>query len=94
VAGDRHIVFCLADPFCSDGPVYIGPLNALTGFPEDGKQDDDLASGFPEADPPRSAIERDPQFVEVIGVLQLLDVIAIRHAAGDEIVATLRMTRW
>jgi hypothetical protein len=50
VAGDRHVVFCLADPFCPDGPVYIGPLNALTGFPEDGKQDDDLASGLPEAD--------------------------------------------
>ena len=27
-----------------------------------------------------------PQFVDVIGVLQFLDMIAIRHAAGDEIV--------
>jgi hypothetical protein len=66
--GDRHIVFCLAGLLGSNGPVHIGFLNAITGFPEDGKQDDQLPPGLPEADAPRGAIERDPQFVNVISV--------------------------
>jgi hypothetical protein len=82
VAGDRHVVSCLAELLTSDGSVDIGFLSALAGLPEDGEQDDDPASRFPKADPPCSAIERDPQFVNVIGILQLLDVVVIRHAAG------------
>jgi hypothetical protein len=58
--GNRHIVLCLAYLLRPDGPVHIGSLNALTGLPEDGEQDDYPASGLSEADPPGSAIERNP----------------------------------
>jgi hypothetical protein len=85
VVGDRHVVFYLADLLSSNGPVHIGFLNAIAGFPEDGKQNDHLAPGFPEADPPRGAIERDPQLVNVISVLQFLDVVAIWYTAGDKV---------
>lgn len=84
--GDCAVVFCLTDLLSSDGSIHIGLLNALTGLPEDGQQDDHLAPGFPAADPSGGAIERDPQFVHVISVFQFLDVIAIRHTTGDQIV--------
>jgi hypothetical protein len=89
VAGDRHVVFCLADLLSSNGPVHIGFLNAITGFPEDGKQDDHLAPRLPEADPPRGAIERDPQLVNVISVLQFLDVVASSQASGSRLISCM-----
>jgi hypothetical protein len=42
---DRAVVFCLAGLLSWDGPVHIGLLRAFTGFPENGRQDDDLAPG-------------------------------------------------
>jgi hypothetical protein len=68
----RHVVFCLADLLCSDGPVNVRSLNAFTSLAEDSEQDDDPATRLPEADPPRSAIERHPEFVDVISILEFL----------------------
>jgi hypothetical protein len=64
-------MFCLAGSLRSDGSVDIGFLGAFAGLAEERQQDDDPATGLPEADPPRGAVERDPQLVDVISVLQL-----------------------
>ena len=84
MVGDRHVVVCLAGLLRSDSPLHVRSLNALTSLAEDSEQDDDPAARLPEADPPRSAIERHPEFVDVISILEFLDVIAIWHTAGDE----------
>jgi hypothetical protein len=63
-------VFCPAGVHSLDSSVHICPLGTIAGLPEESQQNDQLATRFPEGDPPGSAVERNPQFVDAFSGLQ------------------------